>query len=399
MEPRASIVVVHHRGLERLIRTLEAAASQARSEGCEVILVDNASAEGAAADIARRFPGVRLVRESRNRGFALGCRIGALASEARDLIFLNDDAVPEPGWLEAFLSASEKLPHDVFTLAGRLTDPSGRFNDFSDGFVTFDGHAFSAGVGRPVGALDLGERGAERLFACGGNMLVRRREFFDSGGFDDDYFAYLEDVDFGWRQWILGRRILFEPDACARHEGGATGEALGVFNRGYLIEKNALLTAVKNFERLAERLPSIYFAMLCRITTLLSSRNPGAEELKRDPYAGESGARIGLSRRLFRWLGYAEAPDPVTLRDPLTIAHLRALLESFADLPSLSRKRKDVQDRRRRSDEEIFGKFPLAIVETYPGDAALSTEMFRSLLPETGRFQVRTLDEIFVGGK
>jgi hypothetical protein len=399
MPPLASIVVVHHRGLERLFRTLEAAESQARGRRCEVILVDNASTEGAAQEAARRFPGVRLLREERNRGFAFGCRRGALASEARDLIFLNDDAVPEPGWLEAFLSASETLPADVFTLAGRLTDVTGKRNDFSDGFLTFDGHAFSSGVGRPVDSGEESSRGEERLFACGGNMLVRRREFFESGGFDDDYFAYLEDVDFGWRQWIFGRRILFEPAASVRHEGGATGEALGVFNRGFLIEKNALLTAVKNFENLRERLASIYLALLCRITTLVSSRNAGAEELKRDPYAEEKAAGRAISRRLSRWLGFSPRATEITLADPLTIAHLRALLEGFGDLSRLSRKRREIQERRQRGDAEIFAKFPLSIVETYPGDEALSTEFFRELLPAGEAFQRRALDEIFIGGK
>ena len=79
-------------------------------------------------------------------------------------------------------------------------------------------------------------------------MAVRRSEFLESGGFDDDYFAYLEDVDFGWRQWIFGRRIVAEPRAVARHRGGATGEALGVFSRGFLFEKNAFATAYKNFD-------------------------------------------------------------------------------------------------------------------------------------------------------
>ncbi len=80
-------------------------------------------------------------------------------------------------------------------------------------------------------------------------MAVRREEFLASGGFDDDYFAYLEDVDFGWRQWIFGRRIIAEPRAVARHRGGATGEALGIFSRGFLFEKNAFATVYKNLER------------------------------------------------------------------------------------------------------------------------------------------------------
>ena len=77
----------------------------------------------------------------------------------------------------------------VVAAAGRLVDRSGERNDFSDGFLTFDGHAFQRDVGRPVGELPEVHPGEERLFACGGLMSVRREAFLGSGGFDDDYFA------------------------------------------------------------------------------------------------------------------------------------------------------------------------------------------------------------------
>ena len=123
-------------------------------------------------------------------------------------------------------------------------------------------------------------------------MAVRRTDFLESGGFDDDYFAYLEDVDFGWRQWIFGRRILAEPRAVARHRGGATGEALGVFSRGFLYEKNAFATAYKNFdaEHFRNLMPAVLMAFVNRVAQMLAARNPGAAELKRDPYAAESRA-------------------------------------------------------------------------------------------------------------
>src|SRR5262249_13679624 len=145
-----------------------------------------------------------------------------------------------------------------------LTDLSGKRNDFSNGFLTFDGHAFADEVGAPAS----GEGRGERLFACGGNMLVERSRFLETGGFDDDFFAYLEDVDFGWRQWIFGSRVLAEPAAVARHEGGATGEALGVFKRGFLIERNAFATAYKNFdsEHLHDVLPAMLATFLSRVS-------------------------------------------------------------------------------------------------------------------------------------
>jgi hypothetical protein len=224
---------------------------------------------------------------------------------------------------------------------------------------------------------------------------VRRGEFLASGGFDDDYFAYLEDVDFGWRQWIFGRRIVAEPRAVARHRGGATGEALGVFSRGYLFEKNAFATAYKNFDRdhFAALMPSVLAAFLIRVSEMLATRNPGAGELARDPYA-ERRPRRGIVARL---LGIAERSDPpVRVDDPLTIAHMKALLWIHRNQEALAVKRRTVQSRRRRSDAEIFSRFPLRLVPTYPGDERFDSDFFREFLASAPALVKTTLDEIFV---
>ena len=240
--------------------------------------------------------------------------------------------------------------------------------------------------------------GAERLFACGGNMLADRAVFLESGGFDDDYFAYLEDVDFGWRQWIFGNRILFEPGASARHEGGATGEALGVFKRGFLIEKNAFATAYKNFEseHLRDALPALLATFLARISAMMS-RDPGTEELSRDPY-GEPAGRRRWASSLSRLLGIG-VRESVFVKDPLAIAQLRALRWIFAQRDVLQVKREWVQARRRRGDSEIFSKFPAAVVPTYPGDDLFASRFFEAIRPRIVPLKGRTLSDIFVGAE
>ena len=393
--PDASVVVVHHRGHEQLFEALAAIEGASRGRlAAEVLVVDNGSGMPV-ADLVRRFPTIRRVTASGNVGFAAGCRLGADAARGRALVFVNDDAVVEPGSLALLVGALDRSDPDVVAVAGRLTDSTGERNDFFDGFLTFDGHAFQSDVGRPVGALPAAIPGDERLFACGGLMAVRREDFLSSGGFDDDYFAYLEDVDFGWRQWIFGRRIVAEPRALARHRGGATGEALGIFSRGYLFEKNAFATAYKNFDRdhFAALMPSVLAAFLIRISEMLAARNPGAAELARDPYT-----RTRSPMLLRRILGIAApAEPPVRIEDPLTIAHLKALLWIHRNQASLAAKRAAVQSRRRRSDAEIFSRFPLRIVPTYPGDERFDSDFFREFLARAPELVRTTLDEIFVG--
>ena len=397
MNPSASIVVVHHRGRERLLRMLAAAVPQAAAERAEVIVVDNGSREGAAVEVRRRFPDVRIAAVPENAGFAGGCRIGAEMASADWLVFVNDDAVPDAGWLAHLLEAASHRPSDVFTVAGRLTDATGARNDFMDGFLVFDGHAFADRAGAPVPADLGGAPGDERLFACGGNMLVSRREWLESGGFDPSYFAYLEDVDFGWRQWIFGRRVIYEPRASVRHEGGATGEALGIFNRGYLIEKNAWATAYKNFDaaHLRALWPAAATAFLFRLEAMLR-RDPGTAALDADPYRG-SGRRTAWAARLRRLFGIREVPAALAIADPLAIAQLRALRAIAAGADGLARERQWVQSRRVRPDAEIFAKFPLRIVPTYPGDEVLTSDFLVPLLPSATPLVARRLEEIFAG--
>ncbi|HEY1434972.1 MAG TPA: glycosyltransferase [Thermoanaerobaculia bacterium] len=397
--PEASIVVVHHRGLEHLLEAL-AALEAACGEGltAEILLVDNAS-ETPWESVLRRHPRVRRIAAPTNVGFAAGCRLGVEAASAPTVLFVNDDAVVESDAPRRLAAALAGADADVVAASGRLTDRTGTRNDFSDGFLTFDGHAFAANAGRPVASLPEARPGEERLFACGGLMAVRREEFLSSGGFDDDYFAYLEDVDFGWRQWIFGRRVVAEPRAVARHRGGATGEALGIYSRGYLFEKNAFATVYKNLgaEAFRDLMPAVVMTFVTRVAEMLLGRNPGAAELDRDPYAGRSrGAAAEFARSLF---GIAEgAGARVAVEDPLTLAHLRALAWIHRHHAALAEKRRAVQAGRRRPDAEIFARFPLRLVPTYPGDDRLASAFFAPFFESAPDLVRTTLAEIFEAG-
>ena len=389
-----SVVVVHHRGREHLLEALEGLEAACANLSAETILVDNTGGRPV-EEVLRRHPSLRRVVAGGNVGFARGCGLGAQAARSPLLVFVNDDATVAPDAIGLLVQTLVSSPADVVAAAGRLVDRSGEKNDFSDGFLTFDGHAFQKDAGRPVGALPPALPGEERLFACGGLMAVRREEFLSSGGFDEDYFAYLEDVDFGWRQWIFGKRVVAEPRAVARHRGGATGEALGVFPRGFLFEKNAFATAYKNFdaEHFRALMPAVLAAFIGRIAEMLATRNPGAVELTRDPYGASAPPSRPHLRRLFGIAGDIGAP--VRLEDPLTVAHLRALSWIHGHQETLAAKRRAVQARRRRPDAEIFAKFPLRLIPTYPGDERFRSDYFREFLSGAPKLAETTLAEIF----
>jgi hypothetical protein len=297
--------------------------------------------------------------------------------------------------------------------------------------MTFDGHGFQLDFGRPLDRARLPEAGAELPFPSGGNMLVRRDAFEQVGGFDREYFAYLEDVDLGWRLWSAGWRVIHAPGARTRHRGSATSDLLGQSHRGFLFERNAFLTAYKNYEAgLWERMmPAVMLTLLSRLATLDVENNPGGRLLAVDPYAGSiantaraveghigeagvTGAAAGrdfatgvattrglLGRALEavrRRLGGSrtDSSAPI-LSDARTIAHHRAVWNLLGGLDRAAAARARVQALRRRSDAEIFARFPLYVVPTYPGDAALfRSDGFRAWLPSDLPLEHSTLEEV-----
>jgi len=352
--------------------------------GAVIAVVDNGSTDGSAVAIASRYPDARLFVLDENRGFTGGIAAALKASTARNVIFLNNDAVPEPGWLGALTRAIDDAPGDVMSVAGRIIDLEGKRIDFIGGVMTFDGHAFQNGFRFPIGSATEPAAGADLLFACGGNMISRRAPLVELGGFDDDYFAYLEDVDFGWRSWIAGYRAIYEPAAVVRHASSATSDRLGSFERGVLFERNALQTVLKNYDEpsLRDTAGAVFYTYLHRLHYYATTRNERIGELRRTPFEGalrSDGKRSFISRVRRKVFG---PPALAKIDDPLTAMQFRAFEWILQRQERMVIKRNAVQSRRRRSDEDIFARFPLHIVPTYPGDDALmSGPLFRILRP------------------
>lgn len=379
------IIVVNWNGRRQTLECLEAVAAQLSDvPGASITVVDNGSADGSATAIASRYPQARLYALRENRGFTGGLSAALKGSLARNVVFLNNDAIPEPGWLASLGRAIDDAPQDVVSVSGRIVDLTGKLIDFIGGVMTFDGHAFQNGFRFELGSRPEPASGEEILFACGGNMISRRESLMHLGAFDDDYFAYLEDVDFGWRSWLAGYRVVFEPKATVRHASSATSDRLGNFERGVLFERNALQTVLKNFEEdlLHDAAGAIFYAYLHRLHHYATTRNERSNELTRAPFEGSlagppaNGLLARIKRRLL-------GPSPLArIDDPLTAMQFRALQWIFANQEKIAEKRAAVQARRRRPDSEIFEKFPLHLVPTYPGDETLmSSALFRLLLP------------------
>jgi GT2 family glycosyltransferase len=231
MAPLVSLIVVNYNGRAVLPDCLASlAALDWPSAALEVILVDNASSDGSLQLAQEQLPGLRLLPQLRNLGFAPACNIGARAAQGEYLAFLNNDARVPPDWLQALTAPLQNAPDDLACVASTLLSWDGRLIDFVGGALNPGGRAFQVDQGLPYDPTHYREA-RDLLFACGGAMLIRRRVYLEVGGFDDDFIAYFEDVDLGWRLWLMGFRVLHAPGAVAYHRLHATGRRLGTHRR------------------------------------------------------------------------------------------------------------------------------------------------------------------------
>jgi GT2 family glycosyltransferase len=258
---KVSVIIVNWNGGCFLERCLAALIDQTVKPH-EIIVVDNASSDGS-VEIVRQFPLVRLIALDRNKGFAQGnnLAIEVASVESEWIGLINPDAFAEPRWLETLLVAAESNPgFDVFGSklinAGdtKLLDGAGDAYHLS-GLVSRMGHGSSV----PTSA----ENEREVFSPCAAAALYRRSALRELGGFDEDYFCYVEDVDLGFRLRLAGYRCLYVPRSMAYHVGsGTTGGQHSDFAL-YHGHRNLVWTFVKD-------MPGILFWLLLPLHVLLN---------------------------------------------------------------------------------------------------------------------------------
>ena len=244
MWPKVTVVIVNWNGERFLDHCLSALLAQTVAPH-EIILVDNASSD-ASLDIVRRFPSVRLLAQNENLGFARGnnLAIQAAAAESEWIALLNPDAFVEPHWLEGLLSAARDYPaFDVFgSKLVNAADPA--VLDGAGDAYHFCGLVWRTGHGVPVS--EGADETREMFSPCAAAAMYRRTALQRVGGFDEDFFCYIEDVDMGFRLRLHGYRCLYVPQSVAHHVGsGTTGGQHGDF-ASYHGHRNLVWTFVKN---------------------------------------------------------------------------------------------------------------------------------------------------------
>ena len=270
MSSRVSVVIVNRDGMRYLRDCLNSLQAQSYAD-FEIILVDNGSTDGSAEWVARHFPHVRLICKETNLGFAAANNQAIRASTAPYVVTLNNDTRVDPGWLAALVQAVEN-DATVGMCASKML-----FADRPDVIN-------STGISLDAAGIAWDRRGGERdggaettpieVFGpCAGAALYCREMFDQIGVFDEEFFAYLEDVDLAWRARLAGWRCLYVPAARVYHVHSATAVEGSSFKRR-LLGRNKVWLIAKDYPmpRLLLYLPLIVLYDVAAVLFTLVSR-------------------------------------------------------------------------------------------------------------------------------
>ena len=250
-----TVVIPNYNGMKYLAECMTSLCrEQQNAPGYEVLIIDNASVDGSVEYLQKEWcgEGVRLISLPENTGFCHAVNLGIREAKTPYVILLNNDTKAEAGFVRGLYDAIREN-EKIFSVSAKMLmwDRPELIDDAGDRYCVL-GWAYSRGKGRPAADYD---KSVPVFSACGGAAIYRRSVFEEIGYFDEEHFAYLEDLDIGYRARIYGYENRYEPKAAVLHYGSAsTGSRynprktlLASANSIYVIGKNMpLLQCILN---------------------------------------------------------------------------------------------------------------------------------------------------------
>lgn len=237
------VIVPNWNGADSLKDCLD--SLRAQSLQAHIIVVDNGSVDDSVALIERYYPEIELIKQNTNKGYAGGVNPGfrrAIELGAKYAAPFNNDAVADTQWLEKLVAYLDA--HETAGIAAcKLLSADGKALDSTGDYYTTWGLPYPRGRGEAD--IDKYDTETEIFGASGGASLYRVSMLEEIGLFDEDFFAYYEDVDLSFRAQLAGWKVAYVPDAIAYHQIGATSGKLKGFTT-YQTLKNLPLLWFKN---------------------------------------------------------------------------------------------------------------------------------------------------------
>lgn len=246
MKIKPHVIVPNWNGFDFIAACL--AALEKQTTPVEVVVVDNGSTDGSVKLLESKFPKVILLKQASNLGFAGGVNVGvryAMERRSEFVLLLNNDAVAEEGWADHLIKALRNNPSlGIATSKITTMDNPPVLDSTGEQFSSW-GLPFPRGRGKTDVAKYDSDGNSGIFGASGGASAYRVRMLDDIGLFDEDFFAYYEDVDLSFRARLAGWQVSYVPDAVAKHQIGGTSNRMRGFTT-YQALKNQPWVLIKN---------------------------------------------------------------------------------------------------------------------------------------------------------
>lgn len=243
MKPAASVVIPNWNGV-RLLKICLPSLRQQSFKDFEVIVIDNGSTDGSVKFINRFYSEVKVIELEKNIGFSPAVNLGIKHCGGRYIILLNNDTRVDKDCLKFLVKVAQAHPEVGMVAAKLLQFHHPSLIDSAGDWIDTVGHANNIGFGKVDGPSF--NKAGPVFLVTGGGSLIKREVFNQVGMLDEDYFAYMEDVDFSLRAQFQGFKAWYEPKAVIYHIHKATSSKNKALTE-YLQFRNMTQTIIKDF--------------------------------------------------------------------------------------------------------------------------------------------------------
>ena len=239
---KVTIIIPNYNG-KHFMESCLASLQEQTCKNFEILVVDNASSDGSVEYMKGHYPEIKVIALDKNYGFSRAVNVGIKHSRTPFVILLNNDTTVDPHYVEEMLKAIEKSPK-IFSVSSKMIQMyHPELIDSAGDLYTILGWGVCRGSGRPISNYTETD---EIFTACAGAAIYRRSAFARIGYFDENHFAYLEDIDVGYRAKIYGYKNMYCPTALVYHVGsGTSGSKYNAF-KVRLSSRNNIYLCYKN---------------------------------------------------------------------------------------------------------------------------------------------------------
>lgn len=248
-KPKVAVVIIHW-NRRNLLEQFLPSVMRSTYSNLEIVVADNASTDDSVAYVREHFPAVTIVQNDDNYGYAGGYNHALKKVKADYYILLNNDIEVEPGWIEPVIAAME-ADATVAACQPKLLDYNNKnrfeYAGASGGYMDKLGYMFCRGRFFEELEDDRGQYDSEAyiFWATGACLFVRAEVFHQTGGFDEAFFAHMEEIDLCWRIQLAGYKLKVVPSSKVYHVGGGTLSKMNP-HKTFLNFRNSLILLTKN---------------------------------------------------------------------------------------------------------------------------------------------------------